>query len=215
MDYARIVASSRAQEHSNIHQSRTRVLRIFTARTWVNDPCADYQTRSLHNPAPVNRRRDTSDPIGVVPTDIFGAPGRGRSCGNLVWLGKWLHRGRHSKEEDDQTGGVACGCGERPRNDRKPNSREISVIFTYIRFFSPRDLVLCTGNLHAMGPFRYRQCPCFCLEPARQFMRPRRWRQGGLPVASCALVLLRVRSIVQATALAAARWFARQQAPFR
>ena len=24
------------------HQSRTRVLRILAARTWVNDPCADY-----------------------------------------------------------------------------------------------------------------------------------------------------------------------------
>ena len=47
------------------HQSRTRVLRILAARTWVNDPCADRQTRSLHNPAPANRRRDPSDSIGV------------------------------------------------------------------------------------------------------------------------------------------------------
>ena len=27
---------------TRIHQSRTRVLRILTARTWVNDPCAIY-----------------------------------------------------------------------------------------------------------------------------------------------------------------------------
>ena len=169
----------------------------------------------MHKPAPANCRRDPSDPIGVISTDIFGVPGRGRSCGNLVWLEQRLHGGRHSKEEDDQTGGVACGCGERSRNDRKAKSREILFIFTYIRLFSPRDLVLCTGNLHAMGPFRCWQRICFCLEPARQFMRLRWRRQGDLPVPSCALVLLRVRSIVQATALAAARWLARQQAPFR
>ena len=60
------VASSRTQEHWNIHQRRTRVLRVSAARTWVNDPCADRQTRSLHNPAPANRRRDPSEPIGVV-----------------------------------------------------------------------------------------------------------------------------------------------------
>ena len=126
-----------------------------------------------------------------------------------------LHCGRHSKEEDDQTGCVACGCSERPRYDRKAKSREIYFIFTYIRLLSPRDLVLCTGNLHAMGPFRCWQRLCFCLEPARQFMRPRWQRQGGLPVPSCALVLPRVRSTVQATKLAAARWLARQKAPFR
>ena len=101
------------------------------------------------------------------------------------------------------------------RPDRKAKSREILVIFTYIRLSSPRDLVLCTGNLHAMGPFRCWQRLCFCLEPARQFMRPRWRRQGGLPVAGCALVLPRVHLTVQATALAAARWLARQQAPFR
>ena len=56
---------------------KTRVLRILAARTWVNDICADYQTRSLHNPAPANHRRDPSDSIGVVSIDIFGAPGRG------------------------------------------------------------------------------------------------------------------------------------------
>ena len=31
----------------------------------------------MHNLVPANRRRDPSDSIGVVPTDIFSAPGRG------------------------------------------------------------------------------------------------------------------------------------------
>ena len=35
------------------------------ARTWVNDS-SDHQNLSLHNPTPANRRRDPSDPIGVV-----------------------------------------------------------------------------------------------------------------------------------------------------
>ena len=61
------------------HQSRTRVLRILAARTWVNDPCAcvDGRSRSSRDPAPRNRSRDSRDPIRVVPTDIFGTPGRG------------------------------------------------------------------------------------------------------------------------------------------
>ena len=67
-----------------IHQSRTRVLRIFAARTWVNNPCASCQTYSSHDLAPADRRMDPSDPIGVVLTDIFGAPGRGRSRENPI-----------------------------------------------------------------------------------------------------------------------------------
>ena len=67
------------------HQSRTRVLRILAARTWVNDPCASSWTCSPQNPTPADRRRDSSNPIGVVPTNIFGAPGRGRNCENLVY----------------------------------------------------------------------------------------------------------------------------------
>ena len=49
------------------HQSRTRVLRILAAQTWVNDPCASCQTCSSYDLAPAGRRRDSSDPIGVVP----------------------------------------------------------------------------------------------------------------------------------------------------
>ena len=62
LDYTRTAASSKAQEHSNIHQSRTRVLRILAARTWVNNLCAGYQTRSLHNPTP-----PTVEGISVIP----------------------------------------------------------------------------------------------------------------------------------------------------
>ena len=181
LDYARTVASSRTQEHSNTHQSRTRVLRILAARTWVNDPCADYQTRSLHNPAPANHRRDPSDSIGVVSTDIFGAPGRGRSCGNLVWLEQRLHRGRHSKEEDEQTGGVICGCGERPRNNRKAKScKTLSNSFLYIRLSSSKIL-----------PCVWKTC-----------------MQWDLATIGNALALFRVRSTVQAAALRMAGWLA-------
>ena len=49
------------------------VLRILTARTWINEPCAICLIRSSHDPAPRNRSRDSCDPIGVVPTDIWAA----------------------------------------------------------------------------------------------------------------------------------------------
>ena len=39
----------------------------------------------MHNPALANRRRDPSDPIGVVSTDIFGTPGRGAVV--EIWSG--------------------------------------------------------------------------------------------------------------------------------
>ena len=51
------------------------------AQTWVNDLCANRQTRSLHNPAPANRRRDPSDPIGVVSH-------RYRVCALLSGMGR-------------------------------------------------------------------------------------------------------------------------------
>ena len=39
----------------------------------------------MHNPAPANHRRDPSDSIGVISTDIFGAPGRGAVV--EIWSG--------------------------------------------------------------------------------------------------------------------------------
>ena len=119
----------------------------------------------MYNPAPANRRRDPSDSIGVVFPDIFGAPDRGRSCENLVWLEQRLHRGHHSKEEGDRTSGIICGCGKRSRGDRKAKSCEpLSNSFMYKVVFL-RDPALGMRNLHAMGAFRYRQRPCSVSSP--------------------------------------------------
>ena len=78
----------------------------------------------MHNLAPADRRRDPSDPIGVVPTDIFGALGRGavveiwsdRSSGFIMAV---VPRKKTTKLD-----GTICRCGGRPRNDRKAKSCE-------------------------------------------------------------------------------------------
>ena len=132
----------------------TRLFRISAAQTWVNDLCASCQTRSLHNPAPANRRRDHSDPIGVVSTNIFGTPGRG---GAVVEI--WSDRSSGfimavvPRKKTTKLDGTICRYGGRSRNDRKAKSCEtLSDFFLYIRLLSSKILPYVWKTCMQRGP---------------------------------------------------------------
>ena len=75
-------------------------------------------------------------------TDIFGAPGRGRSSENLVQqVVERLLIAMASKEEGDQASGSVDECGKRSRNDKeKLGHAKLGVFLSYIRL-SPSEIV--------------------------------------------------------------------------
>ena len=84
----------------SIHQSRSRVLRLAAARTWVNCLCALYRAATrwsalcaTRRPLPNQQGSARSLRWSRISRDIFGAPGRGHACANLkACTMRHLHR---------------------------------------------------------------------------------------------------------------------------
>ena len=77
MDRARFVASPRTPDEHK--PAGVGYYALLAARTWIKFPCVDLRNPLFPQPrAPPTVVEIPRDPIGVVPPDIFGMPGRGR-----------------------------------------------------------------------------------------------------------------------------------------